>query len=96
MNSITKMITKALAATGSPVSLLVENTPEGFCASLVNVESTEVLSEQHLGETMTLETDWDATLVGCGATVEAALAALDELCSVDFLTDDESDLTGSK
>lgn len=79
MENITRMISKATAATGEPVALSV-NWAYPYCsASLHNVGRGGVL-----GGPVTLESDWNEYLVATGDTAESAIAALDELCARDF------------
>lgn len=84
MKNIEAMICKAIAATGEPVALLVEpveGQPWGFSVALVSATSGEPGA---LGETLTLESDWQTHLTGIGPTLAEALELLDQVCAEDF------------
>lgn len=79
MDNITRMIVKAAAATGEPVALAVNSYNGAALASLVNIGRGGVL-----GDTITLESDWNTHLTTIADTVESAIIALDAICARDF------------
>lgn len=78
MKNITRMIQCAIAATGEPVSLLIERIPsskfheDGISVALVNVSNNETISHPN---------NWDRALAMEGTCLETALEALDDLCA---------------